>query len=695
MEGNRRLKIFLYILPFLVVALIYTLLLRGFFVQDEWYSYGWYILHNNLNLLDSLMFHFSPNVGHYNPFTNIVEFWLFSLWGLNYFRFAVLSILMHILVVISVFFLSKRFFKGKIVWALLAAFIFGIFASTFQGVSWVVVNIATLTASLIGTTSAVLFLDFISSRKVNRLIASLGLLIISLLFKEITIGLFPLYFLTAWWYFHKGKLPTKYLGIIILVGCGYLLFRFGMFFLPSGSSSNVVTQSLSLKYLIYNFLTIPFKSLTQILIPPDVLKFLSQNIALLLPRTLTGTFQTTSFDRFVEHYVIEALSLGISVLFILYGFLFLRREKSDIRISLLFCFGWVILNSYIFSLAPDQTGVVRIVDSRNLYFVSIGLAILIGFFLKRLYEKRNKLFLAVFLLIAFLNIFFLVNNLSIYTSSGQVRRKILERIVNDYPKLSSKTIFFVESDTSYYGLPENTKILPFQSGFGQTLLAWYESKQKFPSEFFKDNFLWDIEAQDYKEVDGVGFGYFRDFKSLTSFMTDKKLDPDLVLSFTYNSKDSSLKNITSSIKNEILGALSKKRKISIYRSNLINVPLPGESPRLIDGDPSTIWNSKISYSVPQAIEIKLPTVKRLAEIEIDSPVSGQDGVRYKVSVSNNNKDWINIFEQNTQDSFNSTTGITNLYFKPTSCRFVRIEVTGAKRLGTWVIGELKLYEAID
>ena len=64
------------------------------------------------------------------------------------------------------------------------------------------------------------------------------------------------------------------------------------------------------------------------------------------------------------------------------------------------------------------------------------------------------------------------------------RHNILNQISEDNLKLTDKQVFYTESDTSYYGLPDETKILPFQSGFGQTLLVWFEKSERFPNDFF-------------------------------------------------------------------------------------------------------------------------------------------------------------------------------------------------------------------
>src|SRR3989344_6555070 len=117
-----------------LVALTYSKLLSGFFQQDEWFSYGWYIIHRHLNFVDNLKFLFASSVGHYNPLTNIVQFKLYELWGMNFTNFAVLGILLHLVNVIAFYFFTKTLFKKEKLLPFLMSILFGLTASIYQGV---------------------------------------------------------------------------------------------------------------------------------------------------------------------------------------------------------------------------------------------------------------------------------------------------------------------------------------------------------------------------------------------------------------------------------------------------------------------------------------------------------------------------------------------------------------------------------
>jgi hypothetical protein len=132
-----------------------------------------------------------------------------------------------------------------------------------------------------------------------------------------------------------------------------------------------------------------------------------------------------------------------------------------------------------------------------------------------------------------------------------MRSEILTTIKKTYPNLLPKAVFYTESNSSYYGLPEKDKIMPFQSGFGQTLLAWYYKDEMFPKEFFNDRFLWEIKDQGYREFSNRGFGYYRDIDLLKSTVLEYKIPKESIYAFSWDSKHRILRNISDRIRQEI------------------------------------------------------------------------------------------------------------------------------------------------
>jgi hypothetical protein len=104
---------------------------------------------------------------------------------------------------------------------------------------------------------------------------------------------------------------------------------------------------------------------------------------------------------------------------------------------------------------------------------------------------------------------------------------------------------------SYYGLPSEEKMLPFQSGLGQTLLVWYHDQENYPNEFYQNRFLWEITDQGYQEVGDRGFGYFRDKDLLRQAIAQYNLVPESLVAFSWNSQTEELKDVTVLVREEL------------------------------------------------------------------------------------------------------------------------------------------------
>lgn len=545
---------FILLIILVLVNILYKRLLRGFFEQDEWLSFGWYVLHKNLNFVESLKFFFAPSLGHYNPLTNAVQNFLFYVWGMNYTKFALLGIGLHLLVVVSIYFLSKIIFKGNKLLAFLTTLLFGIFASGYQGVGWVVADISILSASIIGLVSAILFFKFLENEKSKYLAWSLVFLIFSLFFKEITIGLFPLFFFAL---LLKGnwKKHARYVFWVLGFGIAYVAFRVAAIFMPKGPMDISALQSQSWRDVLYNLVTIPLKTISQSLLPTDFVKTIAFNISEIFAAYLYLIPGSPEFEMFAVKVVMEALNLFIGLVVIIFSILgtIRMRKKWGVNFDnpIVLGLAWMILNSFIFAYAPETTGTVSVIDSRNLYFTAFGFVLFIVAVVKII--SKNKTWLTVILLLPFLlfNIYWLRTNLRVFSKAGVIRKAILNQITSRYPAIPQKVIFYTQSDSSYYGLPDGVHILPFQSGFGQTLLVWYYQKSPLPSGFFENRFLWDIESQGYKEIDGRGFGYFRNLDLLVATIKKYNLPMNVVIAFRWDSKANSLTDITLEVQREV------------------------------------------------------------------------------------------------------------------------------------------------
>ncbi|MBI3397347.1 hypothetical protein HY045_02625 [Candidatus Woesebacteria bacterium] len=561
MEHKSRIKFFskldfiLILITSVIVILLYKQILNGYFQQDEWYGFGYIISNRHLGVWEILKLYFSPNIGHYNPLANIIQHYLYILWGTNYNNYAFLSMFLHVLTVIGVFILAKIIFTGNSLKAFFCSLVFGLFASSYQGTAWVVVSIATQASSLLGIISSIFFINFLKRGRSSSLIVSLLVLITSLLFKEITIGIFPLYVVL---YFISRKTIknalNKSLFIILLFGACYLFFRVSMLYFPNTARSSLVTQTQSPGNILYNFSTMPAKSIFQVYVPSNYTKQASLILARVFPEEITGIPGSPEFEKFSVEKLMEISNILAGLAMIAIGFVLIYKAKgSEYKFITFFGLGWVILNSLIYSFAPESSRPIFAIDSRNLYFVAVGAAILLANLLTLNFQKKGA-FIGIFIALIYLgfNALSLNTTLDSFTRVGAVRKTILDNIIRLYPTLPPRAVIFTKSDSTYYGLPAGESILPFQSGLGQALLIVYSQQDELPHEFYPGDYLWDIKSQGYQEHDLRGFGYFREESRLKDTIKKYRLPVSGVFAFTWEGKTNELIDITKQVRNEII-----------------------------------------------------------------------------------------------------------------------------------------------
>lgn len=688
-------KILVAILPLVSIAFYFRLFENGFFQQDEWFVFSEYVLHRGLSWGELMSYFFTPSVGHYTPLTILVVHVLFSTFELNYPVYLFISLILHATSLVTFFYLAVLIFKDmKLAW--LSSFLFGIMASHFQATSWIIANIPAHLSSIFGLLSLILLFKLTDGNNTKNIYISIFFLLTSLLFKETTIFLFALGPLAVTLFDGNSKhTKSRWMKLIILCGMGYLLLRALMFLSPIKTPDTTVFSSQTKLKFVYNFITVPLKAISQTIVPEGSLKYAGIAIADLLGDHVTGEKGTPRYDIFVLKQVMESISLSLSLFFLgMFVYCTLKNRSNYLLRVGFFGLSWLILGGVIFAFAPEKPGVIFTIDSRYLYFVSMGGAIFIVSLLSMIFQNKHSLFLFVLLLIMTINIYWLNKSVTDTSTVGAARKRILEQLKREYPVLPKKVIFYTESTKSFYGLPVEDRILPFQSGLGQTLLSWYYSEQRFPKVFFKNRFLWDISSQGYMESNGVGFGYFRDFELLSKSIGLNKIPLENVIAYRYDASDNSLSDITNEVRGRLKGRFSEKRAISTSNFTLFSSFNKDEVRFAVDGRRETKWDSKIPYMNSQYFQIDLKHNTKVAEVVIDSYNNlNQDKVGYDILVSVDGKDWKRVFYSKVHPP--GKDGITNLSFDPTISKMIKINQIGDHEFSSWVIHEIKIYEAIN
>jgi hypothetical protein len=459
----------------------------------------------------------------------------------------------HVLTTILVYILAKEIVRDKDL-SFWTALMFGLGVAGYQATAWPITNINVQGAAIFAIISLIFFKKCIDKNLQSQhlLFTSLVYLYISLMFKEIAVAFFIFYILLYFVYRKGRKIHLRTLLYIVMSCLIYLGFRIYIVLDPVYKKTvQLPTETQSIGEILTNLISFPFISLSQMLIFEKILWSLSQFVGKAVVFDLSGGFGTTSFDRYVYSNVLPVVNYVFAIIVIIITYLAYKKSRYTNRKQIIL-FGalFVFLNSFIYALSPERVGVINIIDSRNLYFLMIGFSFVFVATIKILFSKR-EVFIAIMIAYLSFSVFFLEKRLLELAGVGNIRRDILTRIIQTYPELPERVVFFTESDSSYYGLPPEENLLPFQSGFGQTLLVWYFEEERFPKEFYENRFLWEIEEQGYKEIGGRGFGYFREYDLLKTTLQEYNLPVNAVIAFSWSKGEERLNDVTLSVRNKL------------------------------------------------------------------------------------------------------------------------------------------------
>lgn len=690
-------NIILFIAAFAVFLVSYFRVPLIFFQQDEILGFGLFIKEGWKVVLSGFA---DSQVAHFVPVTMSMSYGLYNFFGLNHWIYNLVALLFHLVNGLLVYLIAKRVLSRDLS-ALVAVLIFFSSSVAAQLIMWPVINLNSVSL----TFSLLCWLILIDKKILPKLKERARFLVLSLLLLlalfsvEYSAGLMlfvPLVvFLTE-----KSSVRKKIslLSPFLMVAAFYLLFRFIPLISVGGTGLGLGGDSPFL-IRVFNQITIYFGQL-----------FFGQPLLLFISGIVDRISGFPSQEAgYIENYIFPTISSGFGALLFLGSYLLFRhfRKKSRSYASnFLSTTFFIVFSSLPFLMVPGATSSLSVVASRYIYFGVSGMAIFIAFIYDAFTDSSKKVrsvFINKFVAYAitiFIFAMVIYGTLENYTKAeslynqGTLRLNILNSIMDTYKILPQKAVFFAESDTSYYGLPANEKIFPFQSGLGQTLLVFYSQSHKFPQEFYPGDYLWGITSQGYTEIGEEGFGYFRDFNLLAQTVREKNLPPPSVISFRYSSQDQVLTDNTQEIRGRLAGYLADKKEISprlFITTPSINME---DTNLMFDTKRDTFWNSEVPYATPQTIDIDLKAQRKIAQVRIDSYNNkDQNEVGYEVSASQDGKDWRTVFYAKPYPP--SENGYTDLFFEPQMARFIRIQQIGFHQYAKWVIHELQIYEAIN
>ncbi len=663
---------------FLIVILAYWKLSGAFFEQDEWHTFGRCIHLSSLKGLEywKKVLQSGP-LSHFTPLSLFAKMAMLKTFGLNAYPYFILSIVLHGMVSITVYVFLCLLARNKFI-AFLGALFFAINSSHHQAITWLGTFEGAQGAVFFGILSLVLFTLYQYNDNRKFLYLSFASVLVGLLFKETAIAF--LLVLAVLLFTRKGKrVGLTGIGTVLFL---YIVLRFSYFFLGVSDLPSVVgsEQQGFLPTFLYNLLTLPIKIFPQAILPQEFLINFSQNLSEFIIEKRLINVGGPWGD--LSCLIYDTLTIVLGLVFFKTFWMVFERSKSKKPLII----GFLLIVFTIFPLFVLKRYLV-VLDSRFLYPATFGVSILLA----SLAKKPAVFFISGLIFLHVISLFLVVNQ---KVELGQLRKEILASIPSQYPDLPDKTIFFLESDRSYYGLPEKEKIPPFQSGLGQILLVYYDKQENFPREFFEDFFLWEIADEGYKEVGDRGFGYFRDFELMTKIIGEKDIPRESVIAFRYNSETGLLTDMTEEVQGRITSYLLKKKVIPASSLTVYASENNKDISLALDGERNTFWKSELPYKGQQYFRIHLENKKKIVLVRIDSyNDKNQEKAGYRVVLSDNGKDWQQVFYAKSYPPREE--GFVDLYFEPQEARYIKIEQIGYHRHASWVVHELEVYEAVD
>lgn len=529
-----------------------------FFQQDEWLTLSLHTYFHSKGI-SGIIESFLPidAISHFNPLAVVFGWYEYVVYYTRFSFYAWQSIILHILNSVLLYYFVRSWLRKRSI-ACITALFFAVNSISHQAVTWVAATISYEIPAAFILLSLIFFHKFLVQDKNGRknLVFSLFFLFISLLFHENGIFLF-LFYPIIFWLFSRERRKKLRKFFTLSMACTvsiFILIRIPFFFgfsLPETSSTDI-SHPPSIVYP-YRILSIGLKSFAGSIVPEKSLIAISEEIVrLAYPQFIAP-------DRVPDPYVAQSIvfdlaSYVITIIIVCLIISLIRITKDKkIRESMVWALIFVPMALLPYGFVLGKAGYASILDPKFYYVGSIGLSILIG-----IVVTRRKL---LYLLFATLFVFH-VHSARAYIQNLQktsaIRKAFLTTIKSTYKSLPREVIFYTESDTAYYGMPENEKILPVQVGFGKMLMLWYQKEEKFPGCLYEGQFLMRLLEEGYRFCDGRGFGYVRKYDTLLAALREQKLSPDTVIAYDWNRKKGKFTNITNDIRFKLLIDLNTK-----------------------------------------------------------------------------------------------------------------------------------------
>lgn len=424
--------------------LVYHQALVDFFVSDDFhwlviardFHWSWHIFTTN--------YEGTSYGGSYNPLLVLIFRFFYTFFGLQYFGYHLVSILVHAINAWLVYLLALRVFaisniKNQKIWSILSGLLFLIWPIQVEVVSWVAAW-PHIWMVLFYFWSLIKYFDFRTSAKKSNLIWSFLFFIIALLIKETAISL-PFVILMLEIYFYSVKNKSKgiktyfYLPVYFIILMLFFLVRYlsiGLFFGYYGEHN--------LHLQIGQWIG---------------------NLAVYLGDIVTFGFIRILMYKAIYYYLAPIVIVLFSFLALYFFVLLIKKQWWQ----------FTMFMGFLFMLAPFLlTGMHHstFAGERYMYLASSLFVIIIVYLFSQLNFSITikKIIVLVFLLLSLSIIYY---KGLLWQASGQVSRQIID----SYKDIYNPNV------TTYLsvGLPDNLSGAElFRNGLGSALELYYNDR---------------------------------------------------------------------------------------------------------------------------------------------------------------------------------------------------------------------------
>lgn len=528
----RNIKINLFVFPILSVLVLFTFrdLFLVFFQQDEWFGFGQaiFLRASKFSQLLALFGGF-----HFTPFSFLSYAVMYYIFGLLAPAYAAISILLHLIASLLVYFLTDLLLKNKKV-ATLAAILFAVSNTHQQQVTWYGTSLMGIPAAIFGISSALFFFLSMQRRQQRYFYISLLLLIIGLGFREEIIGLFLFYMLVIVFFY---KTQIRKITWLLLSGAIYFMGR--AIVQLSQPKSALFASSTPFDYLMNvmeRMILFPLKGFSQTVFPPTAMLDFSHVLLRINEPLFMRWSPVRSSGLFTEQYIVPILAILSSIILLLLIFRLLKTMLGPVRKRIILLLLLTICAFLPLAFLPKYAPF----ESRHFYFPMVGSSILFSYIayllISRLHTPLLKaVALGLIVFYVFYNIQLTQRHLRFLVDVSKHRVTLIRQITETYHNLPRQTIFYATGDP-----------LPLQSGPGQILMVLFSDQQPYAG-LLGQNALWDTN-NGYEEANSIGFGFYYEFQKMLDVYQQHRLRPENVYSFSWDNGDDLLVDTTDTVR---------------------------------------------------------------------------------------------------------------------------------------------------